>query len=105
MDTKTSYYHQRGKTPNEKAGYKKRELGGVIANDKQTYPKTGDWRFFSPEISTKCIGCGTCVTFCPESCIRLVAKNTKKQAKMDYDYCKGCGICAVVCPVRAIKMK
>jgi len=60
--------------------------------------KTGVWRNFKPVVTEKCIGCGTCVLFCPEGCIKIV----DKKAKIDYDYCKGCMICLVECPVKAI---
>lgn len=56
-----------------------------------------------PEVDEKkCIGCGTCVKFCPEACIDF---NKNKKAEIDYEWCKGCGVCAEVCPVKAIIMK
>ncbi len=61
--------------------------------------KTGAWRTFKPIVTDKCTGCGICVIFCPEGCVKL--KN--KKAKIDYDYCKGCLICMNECPVKAIK--
>ena len=45
--------------------------------------KTGSWRTFKPVVTVKCIGCGICVQFCPEGCIKLV----DKKAVIDYDYC------------------
>jgi len=85
----------------------------TINHDINKAPKTGDWKYMSPEVDAKkCIGCGTCVTFCPEACIKLRAnshpgknKNAKGIASIDYDLCKGCGVCAVECPTRAIIMK
>jgi len=63
---------------------------------------TGSWRNKTPIVDRKkCIGCGTCVKFCPEACIIL----KEKKAVIDYKFCKGCGVCAEVCPVKAIAMK
>jgi pyruvate ferredoxin oxidoreductase delta subunit len=64
--------------------------------------KTGSWRTLKPRVLfEKCIGCGTCVRFCPEGCIKLI----NKKSTIGYDYCKGCGICAIECPVKAIVME
>lgn len=78
------------------------EKGAIIKHDIKKAPKTGDWRNTHPVVDKeRCIGCGTCVKFCPEAVISL--KN--KKALVDYYYCKGCGVCAEVCPVKAILMK
>ena len=78
------------------------EVGAVIKHDQSKAPKTGNWRYMKPEVDKeKCIGCGTCVGFCPEATIELV----DKKAEIDFEYCKGCGVCAQVCPVKAILMK
>ncbi len=89
------------------------EIGSVIKHDLNKAPHTGDWRYMHPEVDKKkCIGCGTCVLFCPEAAITVNGKqetmNSKKKkgtAEIDYDYCKGCGVCAEVCPEKAIIMK
>ncbi|HRY82909.1 MAG TPA: 4Fe-4S binding protein [Candidatus Moranbacteria bacterium] len=86
------------------------ELGAVIKHNLDKAPKTGAWRYMHPEVDKeKCIGCGTCVPFCPEASIEVGSKNkevrSKKKAEIDYEYCKGCGVCAQVCPVKAIVMK
>lgn len=91
------------------------EKGGVIKHNINNAPKTGDWRFMKPEVdASKCIGCGTCVSHCPEAVMELAIRgkkqeikenSNKKLAKIDYEYCKGCGVCATVCPVKAILMK
>jgi len=50
--------------------------------------------------SGRCISCGvcnncdTCMTFCPDFCIR----RTPDGYEVDLDYCKGCGICSQECP-------
>jgi len=88
-----SHFHGNGKNM---------EKGAVIKHDIRKAPKTGDWRNMHPIVDKeKCIGCGTCVKFCPEAVISL--KN--KKAMIDYYFCKGCGVCAQVCPVKAILME
>jgi len=78
------------------------EPGAVIKHDQSKAPKTGSWRYMKPEVDReKCIGCSTCVPYCPEATIEIV----DKKAEIDFEYCKGCGVCAQVCPVKAIIMK
>jgi pyruvate ferredoxin oxidoreductase delta subunit len=78
------------------------ELGAIIKHDQAKAPKTGNWRYMKPEVDKeKCIGCTTCVPYCPEATIEIV----DKKAEIDFEYCKGCGVCAEVCPVKAILMK
>jgi pyruvate ferredoxin oxidoreductase delta subunit len=84
------------------------EEGAIIKHDLSNAPKTGAWRYMHPEVDKeKCIGCGTCVPFCPEATIELkeYKKGQKPKADVDYEYCKGCGVCAQVCPIKAITMK
>jgi len=84
------------------------ETGAVIKHNLKKAPKTGNWRYMKPEVDKKkCIGCATCVPFCPEASIEMKEwqKNEKPKADIDYDYCKGCGVCAQVCPAKAILMK
>ncbi len=78
------------------------EQGAVIKHNQDKAPKTGEWRYMHPEVDKeKCVGCGTCVGFCPEGAISI--KDGK--AVIDYRYCKGCGVCKAVCPMKAIEMK
>jgi len=64
--------------------------------------KTGAWRSMRPVVNfERCIGCGTCWSYCPEGCIR---KRDDGKFEADLEYCKGCGICAEECPVKAITM-
>lgn len=67
--------------------------------------KTGSWRTFRPEFTGKCTGCGICTWYCPEGAIKIMEKDGKKVAVVDYDYCKGCCICAEECPAKAVKME
>ncbi len=69
---------------------------------KSTEYHTGDWKVFRPVIDgEKCIKCGNCWIFCPDSAIEWDGDTVPKP---NYDYCKGCGICAEECPVNAIEM-
>lgn len=81
------------------------EEGAVIKHDIKKAPKTGEWGIEFPNVDKeKCLGCGTCASFCPEAAIELSAQE-KKTAQIDYAFCKGCGVCASVCPAKAISMK
>jgi pyruvate ferredoxin oxidoreductase delta subunit len=88
------------------------EKGAIIKHEPKNAPKTGDWRYMKPEINaSKCIGCGTCVPYCPEAVMELKEKEKQKEGSsqkivdIDFEYCKGCGVCATVCPIKAITMK
>ncbi|HLN19034.1 MAG TPA: 4Fe-4S binding protein [Patescibacteria group bacterium] len=86
------------------------EEGAIIKHDLSKAPKTGNWRYMKPEVDReKCIGCSTCVPFCPEAVITVDSSRSivdgKKKAEIDYEYCKGCGVCASVCPTKSILMK
>lgn len=97
------------------------EIGAVIKHDIKKAPRTGNWKYMKPEVDEKkCIGCGTCVKFCPEACIDLVTRSLKPEtqkekngyrlqatgcASIGYEWCKGCGVCAEICPAKAILMK
>jgi pyruvate ferredoxin oxidoreductase delta subunit len=84
------------------------EQGVIIKHDIEKAPKTGSWRYIKPEVdNAKCIGCATCVAFCPDACIEIKKSEAdgKNKAEIDYEFCKGCGVCAQVCPLKAIVMK
>lgn len=96
------------------------EHGAVIKHDQSKAPKTGNWRYMKPEVDKeKCIGCASCVPYCPEGVITVERETRNAERKkeksstlhaprfaaIDYEYCKGCGVCAEVCPVKAILMK
>ena len=54
-------------------------------------------KMYSP---AKCIGCGSCVSVCPENALTL----TSKGIRTDNSLCILCGKCAEVCPTKAIEM-
>lgn len=49
-------------------------------------------------ITEDCIGCGSCLGDCPQSCIDI----TNSQAVIMQENCLHCGNCAVICPVSAV---
>lgn len=68
--------------------------------------KTGAWRSSRPVVDkNKCVGCGICIKFCPDSAIDFKTIEGKNKANINYDYCKGCGLCAKECPFKAISME
>lgn len=52
-------------------------------------------------LGERCIGCGTCVSVCPEGALEL----TSEGLVMDRDRCKLCLSCAQACPTLAIETK
>lgn len=52
-------------------------------------------------VGPECIGCGKCLTVCPQKCIDV----SKKPALIDQNVCLHCGNCVPVCPVHAISRK
>jgi pyruvate ferredoxin oxidoreductase delta subunit len=65
--------------------------------------KTGSWRSMVPITdATKCIKCGICWVYCPDSARYQTEDGTYET---NFDYCKGCGICARECPTHCITMQ
>ncbi len=52
-------------------------------------------------ITDKCIGCGKCLSVCPQSCIDV----TKQPARILQEHCLHCGNCYGVCPVKAVERR
>nr|WP_048197120.1 4Fe-4S binding protein [Methanocaldococcus vulcanius] len=50
-------------------------------------------------ILKNCVGCGTCVVFCPKKAIK-----TYGVAIINKEKCVNCGICVKYCPIDAIKV-
>ena len=48
-------------------------------------------------VTDDCIGCGSCLADCPQSCIDLSGKAVIRQ-----ENCLHCGNCAAICPVGAV---
>ncbi len=88
-----------------------RETSPAIKHDISKALQTGNWRNMKPEVEkNKCVGCGICVSYCPEATISInrsqgLMDHNGKKAEIDYDWCKGCGVCAAVCPAKAILMR
>lgn len=51
-------------------------------------------------ITDKCIGCGKCLSVCPQNCIELIGKATIRQ-----ENCLHCGNCQNICPSKAVIRK
>ena len=74
-------------------------LGGVCKAGESRKLETGKWRSFRPVVDkAKCIKCGRCAEFCPDSCMEI----KEDGAEVNLYYCKGCLICMRECPVDAI---
>lgn len=56
-------------------------------------PEAGGYK-----ISSRCIGCGKCLSVCPQNCIDL----SRTPAVIDQNRCLHCGNCVPVCPAGAI---
>jgi NAD-dependent dihydropyrimidine dehydrogenase PreA subunit len=55
-----------------------------------------------PQVDVKkCIGCGTCVSVCPQNVFEMKAGKSHVARPKD---CVGCGACVDNCPVQAIKL-
>jgi len=52
--------------------------------------------------TTVCIGCGVCVSSCPQSAVAL--SGGVAHAVVDANICRGCGICAADCPSGAMQL-
>ena len=79
------------------------EAGVITEPGNSVQKKTGEWRTFKPVVDReKCIGCGICTWYCPDSAIEVKEDGGKKVAVVDYDHCKGCLICLGECPQKAI---
>lgn len=50
-------------------------------------------------ITGKCIGCGKCLSVCPQNCIML----NGQKASITQENCLHCGNCINTCPINAIK--
>lgn len=77
-------------------------LGLKVKKPKTIIPRGFRGRLkFDPK---KCIGCLTCIRFCPAGTI--TAYKTKKGLQMEYFYgrCTFCGMCAEHCPTKAITL-
>ncbi|MFC2047705.1 4Fe-4S binding protein [Chloroflexota bacterium] len=79
------------------------EIGSIVTDPGSARQyATGDWRSQKPTYKfNKCIKCGLCWIYCPQSCIH---QNDEEYFVADLYHCYGCGICAKECPTGAIAM-
>ena len=91
------------KKQEKKANNEVNEAAAIHKPGSAAENKTGSWRTSRPVLTDKCSGCGICAWYCPDNCIKIITKNGRKQAVIDYDYCKGCMICVAECPNKAIR--
>lgn len=85
-------------------GHSSAGFGGAIKNISMGFAsRSGKQQMHSdvkPVVDEeKCIGCGTCIEWCPVSAISLTVEN---KAYIDQNICIGCGECRVTCPEEAI---
>jgi ferredoxin len=64
--------------------------------------RADDLPFAGIEISDRCNGCGTCVTFCPTGALRAGDQGNRQVIDFSSGYCLACGLCSDVCPEDAI---
>ena len=78
-------------------------LGGIVTKPGSASEyRTGDWRSQRPIWDyEKCIKCGLCYIYCPDSAIEW---RDDGYPQNNLYYCKGCGICAYECWPSAIHM-
>jgi uncharacterized Fe-S center protein len=60
-----------------------------------------------PDImAKKCVGCGTCVEWCPTDSLSLERRKGREKplSVLNPNTCIGCGECVVTCPYEAIKI-
>lgn len=69
----------------------------------ESFKSNCDWRFEIPSVDKdKCIKCGVCYLYCPDSAIR---ENDDGYFEADLILCKGCGMCAKQCVTGCITMQ
>ncbi|RMF94908.1 MAG: pyruvate synthase subunit PorD [Candidatus Schekmanbacteria bacterium] len=62
-----------------------------------------DWRFETPKVNKdKCIKCGVCYLYCPDSAIK---ETDDGYFEADLTLCKGCGMCEKQCVTGCISME
>ncbi len=60
----------------------------------------------APKVNKKqCIGCGSCLEYCPVGAPEWVEGGKKKRMRINEKKCIGCGECIAVCPQGAIKVQ
>ena len=59
----------------------------------------GQDEFHGYKVGPNCIGCGSCISFCPVESIHIEGI----EAVINQEECVQCGSCADACPTEAIK--
>jgi coenzyme F420-reducing hydrogenase delta subunit/Pyruvate/2-oxoacid:ferredoxin oxidoreductase delta subunit len=60
---------------------------------------------FGPKVlynEDRCTGCGNCVFYCPNDCVRM---KTPGKASFNLSSCRGCGVCVTFCPAGALDLE
>ncbi|MEW5937243.1 MAG: DUF362 domain-containing protein [Candidatus Thermoplasmatota archaeon] len=81
-------------------------FGGALKNLGMGFGSRGGKQMMHSEIKPevdieKCVGCGTCIRWCPQGAISLV----NGKARIDPEICYGCAECFVTCTSRAIEIR
>ncbi|MBW1713828.1 MAG: DUF362 domain-containing protein [Deltaproteobacteria bacterium] len=87
-------------------GHELAGFGGAIKNigmgSASRRGKLAQHSTLAPKINEdKCLGCGTCLEFCPAGALDLA----DEVALLDQDKCLGCGTCILVCPEEAVEIQ
>ncbi len=53
----------------------------------------------------RCVGCGMCVTVCPQGALAMEEGEGGKAVIADLDGCMECGACATNCPAKAVTVR
>ncbi|HHI97278.1 MAG TPA: DUF362 domain-containing protein [Thermodesulfatator atlanticus] len=76
-------------------------MGGAARKGKLQQHST-----IAPKVNKKqCVGCGTCLAYCPVGAPEWVEGAKKKRMRINERKCIGCGECIAVCPEGAIKVQ
>ncbi len=76
-------------------------MGGAARKGKLQQHST-----IAPKVNKKkCVGCGTCLEYCPVNAPEWVEGAKRKRMRINEKRCIGCGECIAVCPEGAIQVQ